>query len=289
LAKLLAEELGCLGFTSSVSDLRSFDPEDSLLEEVPQPRSQYIRSPYYPHLRVGKHNECHCKWLEEAASDFRYGKTHLRGVRYAVFGLGDSVYQEHYNTVGKNMDKWLWQLGARRVLPRGDGDFNVVRSRHGSADADFEAWKGHPGTAAGAGVGGQQRQRSDSEGSCRDELEEDRTNPNENTSKHSVHSSTQASEEFETTSEEEGGTADAADLVDVEDLGRIVTEARRSQNQEDESLLTRRRRVAAGKGRATSTEEPREMITPALREALTKQGYRLIGTHSGVKLCRWTK
>ncbi|KAM8991161.1 S-adenosyl-L-methionine-dependent tRNA 4-demethylwyosine synthase TYW1-like isoform 7-T7 [Ara ararauna] len=33
----------------------------------------------------------------------------------------------------------------------------------------------------------------------------------------------------------------------------------------------------------------REMITPALREALTKQGYKLIGSHSGVKLCRWTK
>lgn len=34
---------------------------------------------------------------------------------------------------------------------------------------------------------------------------------------------------------------------------------------------------------------PREMITPALRQVLTKQGYKLIGTHSGVKLCRWTK
>ncbi|XP_042564643.1 S-adenosyl-L-methionine-dependent tRNA 4-demethylwyosine synthase TYW1 isoform X2 [Clupea harengus] len=36
-------------------------------------------------------------------------------------------------------------------------------------------------------------------------------------------------------------------------------------------------------------EERREMITPALRDALTKQGYKLIGSHSGVKLCRWTK
>jgi tRNA wybutosine-synthesizing protein 1 len=33
----------------------------------------------------------------------------------------------------------------------------------------------------------------------------------------------------------------------------------------------------------------REMITPMLRESLEKQGYRLIGSHSGVKLCRWTK
>ena len=32
-----------------------------------------------------------------------------------------------------------------------------------------------------------------------------------------------------------------------------------------------------------------EMITPKLRKALTKQGYKLLGSHSGVKLCRWTQ
>ena len=36
-------------------------------------------------------------------------------------------------------------------------------------------------------------------------------------------------------------------------------------------------------------EELKEMITPVLRKNLEKQGYRLIGSHSGVKLCRWTK
>ena len=37
------------------------------------------------------------------------------------------------------------------------------------------------------------------------------------------------------------------------------------------------------------TKDPAEMITPRLRAELTKQGYRLIGSHSGVKMCRWTK
>ncbi|KNH09682.1 hypothetical protein XU18_0367 [Perkinsela sp. CCAP 1560/4] len=32
-----------------------------------------------------------------------------------------------------------------------------------------------------------------------------------------------------------------------------------------------------------------EMINPRIRQGLTKQGYTLFGTHSGVKLCRWTK
>lgn len=43
--------------------------------------------------------EWFCKWLEEASTDFRYGKTFLKGLRYAVFGLGNSVYDGHYNTV----------------------------------------------------------------------------------------------------------------------------------------------------------------------------------------------
>uniref|UniRef100_A0A7S1NCE0 tRNA 4-demethylwyosine synthase (AdoMet-dependent) n=1 Tax=Eutreptiella gymnastica TaxID=73025 RepID=A0A7S1NCE0_9EUGL len=32
-----------------------------------------------------------------------------------------------------------------------------------------------------------------------------------------------------------------------------------------------------------------ELLNPRLRQSLTKQGYQLIGSHSGVKLCRWTK
>jgi tRNA wybutosine-synthesizing protein 1 len=34
---------------------------------------------------------------------------------------------------------------------------------------------------------------------------------------------------------------------------------------------------------------PQEMVTPSQAAALKKEGYKLIGTHSAVKLCRWTK
>lgn len=43
--------------------------------------------------------------------------------------------------VGKNVDKWLWMLGAHRVVARGEGDCNVVKSKHGGIEADFRAWK----------------------------------------------------------------------------------------------------------------------------------------------------
>lgn len=52
-------------------------------------------------------------------------------------------------------------------------------------------------------------------------------------------------------------------------------------------------------GRSKASEElkkslqsggpPREMVTKLQRKALTKEGYRIIGSHSAVKLCRWTK
>lgn len=43
--------------------------------------------------------------------------------------------------VGKNVDKWLWMLSGARVMTRGEGDCNVVKSRNGSIQADFQTWK----------------------------------------------------------------------------------------------------------------------------------------------------
>ena len=46
--------------------------------------------------------------------------------------------------------------------------------------------------------------------------------------------------------------------------------------------------IGGGGGGGDATKEKREMVTPQLREALTKQGYKILGSHSGVKLCRGT-
>uniref|UniRef100_A0A8C2LGN9 S-adenosyl-L-methionine-dependent tRNA 4-demethylwyosine synthase TYW1 n=1 Tax=Cricetulus griseus TaxID=10029 RepID=A0A8C2LGN9_CRIGR len=99
----------------------------------------------------------------------------------------------------------------------------------------------------------------------------------------------QEEEPCESSSEEELGTQDYQSLnslVDVEDLGNIMSpmkkEKREKAQQEEKAGVNRNPEKSAD-------SEGRAMITPALREALTKQGYQLIGSHSGVKLCRWTK
>lgn len=60
----------------------------------------------------------------------------------------------------------------------------------------------------------------------------------------------------------------ATDVVDVEDMGAIIK--------------------ASG---GSFTAEPKQMVaqdSPTFR-SLTKQGYTIVGSHSGVKICRWTK
>lgn len=45
----------------------------------------------------------------------------------------------------------------------------------------------------------------------------------------------------------------------------------------------------AGVRAVVKTNGEKEMVTPVIRASLEKQGYKIIGSHSGVKLCRWTK
>jgi tRNA wybutosine-synthesizing protein 1 len=51
-------------------------------------------------------------------------------------------------------------------------------------------------------------------------------------------------------------------------------------------MLASQSQPSASNNRPSS---PLEMVTPSQAKALKKEGYRLIGTHSAVKLCRWTK
>ncbi|KAK9494576.1 hypothetical protein V1508DRAFT_350851 [Lipomyces doorenjongii] len=61
----------------------------------------------------------------------------------------------------------------------------------------------------------------------------------------------------------------AKDVIDVEDMGVIIENSRASSD-----LTTRKEMV----GKDTPTYK-----------SLTKQGYAIVGSHSGVKICRWTK
>ncbi|XP_031263825.1 S-adenosyl-L-methionine-dependent tRNA 4-demethylwyosine synthase-like isoform X2 [Pistacia vera] len=50
-----------------------------------------------------------------------------------------------------------------------------------------------------------------------------------------------------------------------------------------------RRSVNVAETNGTVKNGKRDMVTPVIRASLEKQGYKIIGSHSGVKICRWTK
>ncbi|XP_012663331.1 S-adenosyl-L-methionine-dependent tRNA 4-demethylwyosine synthase [Otolemur garnettii] len=292
-ATILAESVTSLDLPVTIINLREYDPDDHLVEEVTSKNVCVFLVATYTDGKPTESAEWFCKWLEEASSDFRFGKTYLKGMRYAVFGLGNSAYASHFNKVGKNVDKWLWMLGAHRVVTRGEGDCNVVRSKHGSIEADFRAWKTKFIYQLQVLLRGEKKKSCS--GSCKKGKCESNHHGSEEMEPGShvqddLHPRDTEEEELcESTSEDEFGSENhqgLTSLVDVEDLGKIMDHMKKEkkekeQQEEKTSLLRNTEKNEDGERRA--------MITPALREALTKQGYQLIGSHSGVKLCRWTK
>ncbi|XP_068889207.1 S-adenosyl-L-methionine-dependent tRNA 4-demethylwyosine synthase TYW1B isoform X2 [Aphelocoma coerulescens] len=280
-AKALAEAVTSFNLPVEVINMGDYDPEDGLSEETSSRNICVFLVATYTEGQPPESAAWFCKWLEEAANDFRVGKSFLQGLRYAVFGLGNSAYVDHYNMVGRRMDRWLWMLSASRIMTRAEGDCNVAQSKHGSIEADFEAWKAKFLTRLQALCKGEKKPCS---GKCKKGKCKSSGKQSKESSDHehgtSEHENTEAEELFETSSEEEAGGTDS--VVDVEDLGNIMGHMKKAKRERELE------EGAAGTGRKEEAER-REMITPALREALTKQGYKLIGSHSGVKLCRWTK
>lgn len=185
------------------------------------------------------------KWLEESAKDFRVQHSLLKGLKYSVFGLGNSTYSDHFNTIARNCDKFLFKLSGERFTPLCLGDEDTTSSKNGSIEEDFNVWKEKLLSVI---------VKRNEEGKVEElepEVEEEM-------------SDSDFSEEEEEQDEEENGDG----LIDLEDLGSVMKKSKSSTNGD---------------------QGPKEMLTSSLRQSLTKQGYKLIGSHSGVKICRWTK
>ncbi|XDV32544.1 hypothetical protein PO909_003333, partial [Leuciscus waleckii] len=226
-AKELAEDVSTQGIQCEVIDMKEYDPDDRLAEEV-----SIVAT--YTDGQPTESAEWFCKWLEEASTDFRYGKTYLKGMRYAVFGLGNSVYVGHYNTAWKS--KFLSRLQALAKVEK-----KVCSGKCKKSSCKNK--KKH-----------------------KEEAEDSRSLAEKNSSEASQPSS----------------------LMSLNTCSHGNCSRARMEGDEEEAQGVKLSKQN-GVRKSESEEERREMITPALRDALTKQGYKLIGSHSGVKLCRWTK
>jgi len=75
---------------------------------------------------------------------------------------------------------------------------------------------------------------------------------------------------------------------DIEDLGVAMPALTTAKVEQQANLETSTARLDIGSIKSLDSNK-KEMISSMTRKALTKQGYGLIGSHSGVKTCRWTK
>lgn len=195
--------------------------------------------------------------LKETHHDFRIDTAPLSGLLgYSVFGFGDKegwpTEQEGFCSQAKDADKWMAKLTSRkRAFPLGMGD---VKS---DADTRLEEWTTGVQEAlsdilSGKGLG------LGVPGSG-DAVESDEEDPEPQPQK--------------------------STLSDLEDLGLSYRSGATTNAPLAIDFTTHR----------TSTQMPppsdKEMVpkeSPTYA-ALTKQGYTIVGSHSGVKICRWTK
>ncbi|NWW78072.1 TYW1 synthase, partial [Climacteris rufus] len=282
-AKALAEAVISLNLPVEVINMGDYDPDDCLSEETSSRNICVFLVATYTEGQPPESAAWFCKWLEEAANDFRVGKAFLQGLRYAVFGLGNSLYLEHYNTVGRRIDRWLWMLSASRIMTRAEGDCNVTQSKHGSIEADFEAWKTKFLTRLQGLCKGEKKPCS---GKCKKGKCKSSGKQSKESSDHeqgtSEQENTEAEELFETSSEEEAG--DANSVIDVEDLGNLMGHMKKAQSSMETMVLNR-----FGDQLVCSVYQFLQVKLHCLMIFALFPGYKLIGSHSGVKLCRWTK
>lgn len=205
--------------------------------------------------------------LQETHNDFRIDTAPLRGLLgYSVFGFGDKegwpTEEEGFCSQAREVDKWMARLTARkRAYPLGIGD---VKS---DVDARLGEWR----------VGVQEALVELAEGRGLGEGVPGSGDPAE---------SDEEDEDVAEDSDSEGTSPKprktAARVDDVEDLGSMVDSS--SPIPVD---FTTYKSTKVSK----PVSAPKEMVpvTSPTHAALTKQGYSIIGSHSGVKICRWTK
>lgn len=197
--------------------------------------------------------------LQETHNDFRIDTAPLRSLLgYSVFGFGDKegwpTEEEGFCSQAREVDKWMARLtGRKRAYPLGMGDTKTA-----AADR-LQEWR----------LGVQEALVEIAEGRGLGD---------------GVPGSGDPAESDEEEDVEDNGQSTRVD--EIEELGAMVDSDVATPIPVDFTNYK-----AKSKPLIKSTAAPKEMVptTSPTHAALTKQGYSIIGSHSGVKICRWTK
>ena len=212
--------------------------------------------------------------LQETHHDFRIDTAPLSGLAgYSVFGFGDkegwSTEEGGFCSQAIEVDKWMAKLsGGKRAYPLGLGDVKSDSERRLSDWKDGVV-KTLLDTVAHGGLGEGVPGSGDAAESEDDDDTDEATEP----------PITEARRPAKRKRPEK-----ISRVNDVEDLGGKA-------NLPSESFSPLPIDFTTTSPTPSTVQAPKAMVpvSSPTHAALTKQGYTIIGTHSGVKICRWTK
>lgn len=270
IAEKMAEEASDVYLKPQVHNLVEIDHDDYFITP-PKQHSSGLPTKYFYLILIPSYNidtelANFLDHLSETHNDFRIDTAPLSTLLgYSVFGFGDKegwpTEQEGFCYQAKEVDKWMARLTAKkRAYPLGMGDVKtdalerLEEWRLGVQDImqDLSTGKGLGEGVVGSGdaVESEDEEFEEAEDS---DAEQQPAKPRRN---------------------KKAGTADLEDLGKNANAPLAVdfTTYKKSSSQKPVS-------------------EPKEMVpkTSPTYTALTKQGYTIVGSHSGVKICRWTK
>jgi flavodoxin len=206
--------------------------------------------------------------LQDLANDFRRHKNMLEHVRYAILGIGDSAYdEERWCAAAKGLDMLMKSLSAKRLV-------DVCLADNGAGamvETAYKQWL--PELVSGLKRECVPKRARRSTGGRR---KNEANGPETHTEAKAV-----SVDDFEDSDDDSDGDNAVADLEDIVGPEGGSEEASSGDTGKDGS--------SSSSSSSSAEKESPSMVTPTLRAALTKQGYKIIGSHSGVKLCRWTK
>ncbi|KAI5362670.1 putative Flavoprotein-like superfamily [Septoria linicola] len=246
-----------------VHDLTEIDYDDFFIYAPKQERSgtaafYYILLPSY---NIDTELSNFLSHLEETHHDFRIDDQSLSSLAgYSVFGFGDRqewpTEEEGYCSQAVEVDRWMAKLtGKKRAFPLGTGDV-----KGDDAELRLEEWRRgvhsivqdlSQGQGLGEGAVG-----SGDPAESGDEASEDE-------------------EDGETLFPTQRKSTKRTTTDDLEDIKAPIPV--------DFTTTSSKKAVVPA---APKAMVPKESPTYS---SLTKQGYTIVGSHSGVKICRWTK
>lgn len=232
--------------------------------------------------------------FNDALHDFRFSKDSLSHISYTVIGIGHLDYLHQFCKQAHELDQILEGLGAKRVIDCVSIDVSVdpeaelpklLQTVIETVPSNLTSLNHLPHKPI-------QLSSSDLElkKQAKEEEEEEEGSAYDSDDDYVEYSDPKplSKADLAKRQSKRRQLTDTSkhDAVDIEDLGVGVPQL---PDQAPSDGLIDIIPKTASMSLLKQQDSRKEMVSPMTRKSLTKQGYAIVGSHSAVKTCRWTK